>query len=283
MTITDNLLACPIDGESLTLQSKQLKCSNGHAFDIARQGYVNLLPVQHKRSMQPGDSKEMVAARTNFLNTGIYAPVASKLVETILAEIGQSNPANIIDAGCGEGYYLDFVYKYFEEHDRANIPRCRGLDISKHAILQAAKRNKNIAWVVGTNREPPFLTSSIDLIFCVFGFHSFEGFNKILKPNGKVIIIEPGAGHLLELRKIIYSDVKKPSSSADNPTKNGFSMLSETKLRFNTGNINNEQFNQLLLMTPHFFRAAKQAREKAMQLDEIDLTVDIVFKVFEKK
>ena len=71
-------LACPIDGARLEVHEKQLICENGHVFDIARQGYVNLLPVQHKRSKQPGDSKAMVLARTHFLNSGIYEAIANK-------------------------------------------------------------------------------------------------------------------------------------------------------------------------------------------------------------
>ena len=77
-------LACPIDGGRLEFQEKQLVCENGHVFDVARQGYVNLLPVQHKRSKHPGDSKEMVLARTRFLNLGNYYPVAIKLAEIVL-------------------------------------------------------------------------------------------------------------------------------------------------------------------------------------------------------
>ena len=80
-------LACPIDGERLTLREKQMICESGHTFDIARQGYVNLLPVQHKRTKQPGDSKEMVLARTQFLNSGAYEPIAKRLAEITFADL----------------------------------------------------------------------------------------------------------------------------------------------------------------------------------------------------
>ena len=79
-------LACPIDGLQLEPHEKQLVCENGHVFDIARQGYVNLLPVQHKRTKHPGDSKAMVLARTQFLNSGIYKHIAKKLTELVSSD-----------------------------------------------------------------------------------------------------------------------------------------------------------------------------------------------------
>ena len=93
-----NNLACPIDAEPLNLKDRQLRCINGHCFDLARQGYVNLLPVQHKRSKHPGDSKEMVAARQRFLNTGTYEPVADALSALLSAAI---DTINVRDGGHG--------------------------------------------------------------------------------------------------------------------------------------------------------------------------------------
>ena len=91
-------LACPIDGGRLGCRAKQLVCGNGHVFDIARQGYVNLLPVQHKRSKQPGDSKEMVSARAQFLSSGRYQPIARKLAAIAFANIGADKGTCFMDA-----------------------------------------------------------------------------------------------------------------------------------------------------------------------------------------
>ena len=106
-----NNLICPIEGEPLDVDAKRLFCKNGHSFDIARQGYVNLLPVQHKRSKQPGDSKEMVVARARFLNSGVYTPLAEELAEIYLYLLEDMNKLDdqqlcLMDAGCGEGYYF---------------------------------------------------------------------------------------------------------------------------------------------------------------------------------
>jgi len=279
-------LACPLDGEALQLNERQLICKNGHSFDVARQGYVNLLPVQQKRSKDPGDSKEMVLARSQFLNTGVYTPIADKLAETVnelSGETGDDNERSLLDAGCGEGYYTDVVYRYLQKQNPAKPFSVVGLDISKPAIHEAAKRNKDIAWIVGTNRQPPLLENSVDIILCVFGFQSFDGFLTILKTGGKIILIEPGPEHLTELREIIYSDVKKTEPmDLSHLEKTGLVLEDSQQLQFETGTINNESIKKLLLMTPHFFRANKAGREAALKLDEINLSVDVVLRVLNK-
>jgi 23S rRNA (guanine745-N1)-methyltransferase len=276
-------LVCPIDGEKLTQKNKQLVCDNGHTFDIARQGYVNLLPVQHKRTKQPGDSKAMVLARTEFLNSGIYQPIARQLTEIVFSQLKQDNEICLLDAGCGEGYYSDAVINDLSDRDASNIVSFVGLDISKDAIIQSTKRNKDISWVVGTNRQPPVENESVDIILCLFGFLSVEGFNKILKPGGKIILVDPGPGHLKELREIIYAEVKKQdqleSLQKEMP---GFSLVERKSLRFKEKITNNEQLNHLLIMTPHFYRASKEGRATACNLPELEITVDVVFRVMGK-
>lgn len=276
-------LACPIDGQRLESHEKQLVCGNGHSFDIARQGYVNLLPVQHKRSKQPGDSKEMVVARTEFLDSGVYQPIVNKLVEITLAQITVDKEVCLMDAGCGEGYYLDHIFNTLENKDSDGDFSFIGLDISKDAIISATKRNKQISWIVGTNRQPPVVDASVDIILCMFGFQSFEGFNKVLKSGGKIVLVEPGPDHLKELREVIYSEVKRSDpQDLSHVEHSGYSLVDSQKLKFKTGMINNVQIKHLLLMTPHFHRAKKEGREAAGTLRELDLTVDVVFRVFEK-
>ena len=273
-------LACPLDGEPLLFGDKILACQNGHVFDIARQGYVNLLPVQQKRSKDPGDSKEMVLARSHFLNSGVYEPIADLLAMKVDNVSRDHIELSVLDAGCGEGYYTDRVFTYLQQQDQYKSISVVGLDISKPAIHEAAKRNKQIAWIVGTNRQPPLTTKSVDVILCVFGFQSFDGFLKVLKPGGSIILVEPGPEHLAELREIIYTDVKKTEPIDLNYLVDLGLVLQDTQsLKFNTGPIEKESIKDLLLMTPHFYRANKEGRETALELDEIDLSVDVVFRV----
>ena len=95
MSITPfQALACPLDGKPLSWSDSVWRCSDGHSFDIAKQGYVNLLPVQQKRSHDPGDSKAMVAARQRFLDAGHYQPIAEVVSNAVLSHAGNQPEAS---------------------------------------------------------------------------------------------------------------------------------------------------------------------------------------------
>ena len=110
---------CPVCGGPLQCGSAPWVCENKHSFDVARQGYVNLLTVDRKHSLHPGDTREMVAARREFLEAGYYAPIAQTL-RSLLSEFAP-DAQSILDAGCGEGYYLGQL---------AYLPERWGIDIS---------------------------------------------------------------------------------------------------------------------------------------------------------
>ncbi|MFP5340714.1 MAG: putative RNA methyltransferase, partial [Gammaproteobacteria bacterium] len=80
------MLICPICQAPLSALDNGVVCAANHRFDRARQGYLNLLPVQHKNSRDPGDNQAMVEARRRFLDGGHYAPLARRLAE--LAGLG---------------------------------------------------------------------------------------------------------------------------------------------------------------------------------------------------
>ena len=135
-------LACPLDGDPMHRQGQTWRCAAGHSFDIARQGYTHLLPVQHKRSRDPGDSKAMVAARQRFLNAGHYQPIAEAVSRLALAERPAEDTFCCLDAGCGEGYYLRQLVAASAPDAALSL---LGLDISKWAVLSAAKQDKGAA------------------------------------------------------------------------------------------------------------------------------------------
>ena len=276
-------LACPIDGKKLEQADNQFVCESGHSFDIARQGYVNLLPVQHKRSKQPGDSKAMVLARTQFLNSGSYQTIANKLTETVLTHLVADKEVCLMDMGCGEGYYFDALFKAISSEKGTNAVSFVGLDISKDAIIQSSKRNKQISWLVGTNRQPPVADESVDIILCLFGFVCDQAFYNVLKPGGKIILVDPGEKHLKELREIIYPVVKKSDHlKLIKKEITGFDLLSTEELNFTLKINDSEKIEQLLLMTPHFYRATKEGREAVCRLNDLEVTVNVVFRVLEK-
>ena len=267
-------LSCPLDGEPLSLIDGQLRCPGNHSFDIARQGHINLLPVQFKRSKDPGDNKAMIEARQRFLDSAVYQPIADALVAQISEILPDSNCC-ILDAGCGEGYYLDRLRQTLDSERLEYI----GVDISKPAILAATRRNRETTWVVGSNKHLPVLPGSLDIIICLFGFPVWEEFARALKPGGRVVLIDPGPEHLIELRRIIYDTVKQtPPPTLDQAEQLGFILEDSQPMQFTTDELKHEQLMDLLTMTPHLYRASQKGRDAAQQLPGLAVTADILIR-----
>jgi len=248
---------------------------------VARQGYVNLLPVQHKKSRQPGDSKKMVAARLRFLESGVYCPVAALLNETVFAQMPRVMPFSLLDAGCGEGYYLNGLAAALQQKNDGEASLI-GLDISKPAVVCAAKRNKAITWLVASNKQLPVLSASLDMIVCMFGFPIFGAFKRALKPGGKVILLEAAEDHLVELREVIYPDVRKRSlPSLFEAERLGFELVHTDRLLMSAGMLDRQQLGDLLVMTPHLYRASSAGKAAAARLDALRVTIDVSVRVLE--
>ena len=130
------MFICPICKSKLNIQGKSYLCENNHSFDIAKQGYVNLLPVNKKHSDNPGDSKEMVLSRREFLESGNYDCFTKKLCEIINSLFPDTQKITIADCGCGEGYYDGKLEGISSDYDLF------GFDISKEAVRYAAGKYK---------------------------------------------------------------------------------------------------------------------------------------------
>jgi len=279
MSITPfQALACPLDGLPLHCTGSVWRCASGHSFDIASQGYTNLLPVQHKRSRDPGDSKEMVAARRRFLTAGFYQPIAAAVSRAVLADLPADASISCLDAGCGEGYYLRQLATAVPDEQTLAL---LGLDISKWAVLSAAKRDKRATWVVGSNANLPVLSGTLDRVLCMFGFPVYPEFARVLKPGGRLVQVDAGPDHLRELRAIIYPRLK-PERTAELQTPDGFSRLSTETLRFSIELTSPEQIADLLAMTPHLYRASAEGRDKAAALTALSLSVEVRLTCFKR-
>jgi len=264
-------LACPLDGAPLHSNGSAWRCAAGHGFDIASQGYTNLLPVQQKRSRDPGDSKEMVAARRRFLNAGHYQAIAAAVSRAVLEDLPDAAMASCLDAGCGEGYYLRELAASLRGNRTLSL---LGLDISKWAVLSAARQDRRLNWVVGSNANLPVLPGTLDRVLCLFGFPVHAEFARVLKPDGQLLQVDAGPYHLRELREIIYPALKA-ERAAEVRTPEGFAKLSSEAVRYPLDLANAEQIADLLAMTPHLYRASAEGRAKAAALTALTLTVDV--------
>lgn len=272
-------LACPLDGLPLAFTATAWRCPSGHHFDCAKQGHTHLLPVQNKRSRDPGDSKAMVAARQRFLNTGFYHPVARAVSDQVLGHSATpgENVLRVMDAGSGEGYYLRQLaaaaetQKAFAGQQMAML----GLDISKWAVLAGARQDRRPAWVVGSNARLPVLAGTLDYVLCVFGFPVYPEFLRVLKSGGQLLQVDPGPDHLRELRDIIYPTVKPTEDTGEPMVPPGFTDAGRIPLSFQVALNDSGSIADLLAMTPHLYRASADGKARALALHSLSLTVDV--------
>jgi len=180
------LLACPVCGSGLTESDTSLTCANAHRFDVARQGYVNLLG---SRPPANADTAEMVAARDRVLSSGLYDPIA----EQVARRLAQS--PTIVDVGAGTGFYLARALD-------ASGGRGVALDVSVPAARRAAKAHARAASVVADAwGSLPLLSGRLAAVLCVFAPRSLPEFSRVLMVGGLLVVVTPTAFHLSGLRE----------------------------------------------------------------------------------
>ena len=259
-------LICPICHLPLETQGRSLRCGRNHSFDVARQGYVNLLPVQQKRSLHPGDTREQVLSRRAFLETGAYTPIVEAVKS---AAEGHSGP--ILDVGCGEGYYAVRVAEFLGAE-------LTGLDISKEAVRCAAAKYKGHRWLCGTAAHLPIADESVGVLMSMFALTMPQEFRRVLKADGIFVQVLAAQDHLLGLKSIIYPEILRKEKDSV-PELPGFSLVSSTPVRFEF-TAQGEQIGNLLSMTPHFWRISAEGAKRLKQTETLTDTASCVVNVY---
>lgn len=206
------ILTCPNCTNRLFKSGKSYRCKQNHSFDLAKEGYLNLLLANQKKSKLPGDSKEMILNREAFLSLGYYDQLVDIIIQKIrhgsndITNDNLSLPANhqVLDLGCGSGFFLrQLVF---------NGNQKTGLDISKYAIAKAAKIDKDSTYLVSSYKDIPILSDSVDVVLNNFAPLDLQEVLRILKPNGRIIKVIPFENHMRQLAALIYQTFRPHSS-----------------------------------------------------------------------
>ncbi|WP_432223936.1 23S rRNA (guanine(745)-N(1))-methyltransferase [Enterobacter wuhouensis] len=245
--------SCPLCHARLARTEKSFACPQGHRFDMAKEGYVNLLPVQHKRSRDPGDSAEMMQARRAFLDAGHYQPLRDTVANLLRENLAESASA-MLDIGCGEGYYT----AAFAEVAREKGAWTYGLDVAKVAIRAAAKRYSTVIFCVASSHRLPFDDDTMDAVVRIYAPCKAEELARVVKPGGWVITVTPGPRHLMELKGLIYDEVRLHAPHSEQLP--GFALRQEQSVAYDM-NLKGDEAVALLQMTPFAWRAKPEVWE----------------------
>ncbi|ABF86126.1 putative ribosomal RNA large subunit methyltransferase A [Myxococcus xanthus DK 1622] len=187
------LLCCPICQSPLRQEATALRCVARHGFDVARQGYVNLLPGH--RAPGNADTQSMVAARETFLARGHYEPLAALLAEHAARLTGaDATEGCVLDVGAGTGHYLARVL------DRCPALTGLAIDISRFAARRAARAHARAgALIADGERTLPIRNHSVALALSVFAPRNVTELHRILNRRGALLIVTPTDQHLTQL------------------------------------------------------------------------------------
>ena len=261
------------------------RCDAMHHFDIAKEGYVNLLVAQRRQSKDPGYSKSMIASRRDFFDAGHYerlgaglADIAAGCLDT--ANVTGSRPI-VVDAGCGEGYYLRKIRQHYELRG-SGAPVLCGIDISKPGVQTAARRDRLGHYAVASTHALPLLPGVADLVLTHFSPVFAESFLRVLQPNGVVLVGGPGPQHLLSLKALVYETPQEHTPSDPLHDDVRFQRIGTYEIQYGVELRNTTDISNLLAMTPFYWSANQDTQDRLSKLDKLDIPVDVVVHAYRR-
>ncbi len=259
--VATDLLACPVCRSGLGVADGSLHCVNGHSFDLARQGYLNLL-----RGAEPAnaDTADMLAARGRVHAAGIFAPIAAQVAAQVAGRM------SLLEVGSGTAYYLTRAL--------GDDPAAVGvaLDVSKSAAKVAARADPRIAAVVADVWKPlPVRDRCLDAVLCVFAPRNLTEFDRVLRPDGVLVVATPRPGHLAGLRDR-HGLLEVPSDKADQlaAAASEFFELHDTRVLRRQVPVSAELAADLIAMGPNAFHRVPET------VDGGAVTIDITVQTF---
>lgn len=263
-------LRCPVCGGPLLLNARTLCCPKAHSFDLAREGYAYLLPMQKKHTADPGDGKAMVRARRAFLSAGHYAP----LMQALAALCAELPHGHIVDAGCGEGSYDKYLY------DALNGPQIAAFDLSKEAVRLASRLVPEAAFCVGGSFCAPVRDGWADLLLNIFSPMAEAEFARMLRPGGHLIYAVPTAQHLFGLKEILYDH---PYENEVRQTEyDGFSFIRAVSAEA-VLTLQGQSVQDLFAMTPYYWNTPAEGAARLAACESLTTEIGFRFLVYKRE
>ncbi len=264
-------LICPVCGSKFTQNEKSLVCGNNHLFDIAKQGYVNLLSGKSKNGDLIGDNGSMAQSRQAFLNKDYFSSLADGICEYVTS-MKKEKPV-MLDICCGEGYYSKKVLE-------KQSGELYGFDLSRQMVRLAARRKLDASFFVANISHIPIEDESVDIAFHFFApFHENE-FSRVLRKGGVLLSVVPGENHLFELKEKIYDTPYKNDEQL--PETKNLNLSDTFKISKTVSLESNEDIQSLFAMTPYYYRTSQKDKEKIHLIDRLETTVEFVVGVYTK-
>lgn len=269
-----SLFRCPSCGEPLNREEGRLVCPKRHSFDVAKEHYVNLLPVNQRHSKDPGDDKEMAAARTRFLDGGWYAPLRDALCQQI-STVAHPAPV-LLDAGCGEGYYT----AAFSQTVAALGGRTAGVDLSRPSVKKAGKRCPEAEIAVASVYRLPLADETVDVLVDCFSPLAAEEFRRVLRPGGDFFYVVPGARHLWELKAVLYDQPYENVEKVEEYP--GFLHRGVTAVEYSFTLPCQQDIADLFRMTPYFWKTPREGVQRLAEREELTVTAQFHIHAFSR-
>lgn len=259
---------CPVCGGLLDRQEKTLKCENNHCFDLAKQGYVNLLQSQKSSKKRHGDDSLMIKARQDFLEKGYYSCLRRSVGEMLLKF--RKDEMTVADLGCGECWYTAEFYRLLSEQGiKAEI--C-GIDISKQALIYGAKRCPQLQLAVASTADIPLPDFSCDAVISIFAPCTESEILRVLKSDGVWIKAFPLERHLMGLKSEIYE--KPYENKVDRNAPDGFIIAEKSEIKDRITLDSSENIMNLFKMTPYYYKTGIEDQKKISVKNSLETEIE---------
>ena len=273
-----SLFCCPLCSAPLEREETRWLCPAGHSFDRASAGYVNLLPANRKHSKNPGDDRDMVAARSAFLDKGYYQPLREALCQAVTEYAVNFPDPVLVDSGCGEGYYTAGLFQALCREELS--PRTAGVDLSKAALRRAAKRLPQGEFAIASAYRLPLADASADVLVNIFSPLAIDEFARVLRPWGLFCYAVPSARHLWEMKQIRYPHTyEKPVKQEDYP---GFVWRSVKEIRHTVCLECGTDIMALFRMTPYAWKTPREGVARLEELDRLDCQIGFDLHLYQR-